>query len=100
MAMASGIGSGFGNQIRQVSRSIDRSMAELGSQSIPVSATSGSAMSGRSSSGTVFANSIASAVREGLHGAAVYLNGQKVGYLITRAQNKTTVARGKSQLYL
>lgn len=99
-AMASNIGSGFGNQIRQVSRDIDRSMAELGSQSIPASSSSASGMSGRNSSGTVFANSIASAVREGLHGAAVYLNGQKVGYLITRAQNKTTVARGKSQLYL
>lgn len=99
-AMASNIGSGFGNQIRQVSRDIDRSMAELGSQSIPASASSASGMSGRNNSGTVFANSIASAVREGLHGAAVYLNGQKVGYLITRAQNKTTVARGKSQLYL
>ena len=99
-AMASNIGSGFGNQIRQVSRDIDRSMAELGSQSIPASASSANGMSGRNNSGTVFANSIASAVRDGLHGAAVYLNGQKVGYLITRAQNKTTVARGKSQLYL
>lgn len=45
-------------------------------------------------------DSIAAAIRGALDGAAVYLNGQRVGNLVTRQQNNTAIARGQSQVYI
>ena len=52
------------------------------------------------SSGTESAAALGAAVREALEGAAVYLNGRKVGTLITQQQNNTAIARGQSPVYI
>lgn len=49
---------------------------------------------------SVVAESLAAAVRTALDGASVYLNGQRVGSLVTRQQNNAAVARGQSQVYV
>lgn len=46
------------------------------------------------------AAAIAAAVQSALDGAAVYLNGRKVGNLITQQQNQTAIARGQSPVYI
>lgn len=61
---------------------------------------SGSTRPGGVSSGTESAAAIGAAVREALEGAAVYLNGRKVGTLITQQQNNTAIARGQSPVYI
>ena len=43
---------------------------------------------------------VGAAVRSALDGAAVYLNGRKVGNLITQQQNQTAIARGQSPAYI
>lgn len=50
--------------------------------------------------GSPGAEAIAAAVRTALDGAAVYLNGRKVGNLITQRQNQTAIARGQSTVYI
>lgn len=50
--------------------------------------------------GSPGAEAIAAAVRSALDGAAVYLNGRKVGNLITQQQNQTAIARGQSSVYI
>ena len=61
---------------------------------------SGASRSGGVSSGTESAAAIAAAVKDALHGASVYLNGRKVGTLVTQSQNASAVARGQSQVYV
>lgn len=61
---------------------------------------SGTSRPGGVSSGTESAAAIAAAVRDALHGASVYLNGRKVGTLVTQSQNASAVARGRSQVYV
>lgn len=90
--MALGIGEGFGDELGSVQRQIDRGMAGL----IPdvsgnVSVAGGSAVSGYASSG---AADFAGAISRALNGAAVYMDGRKVGQLITRQQNNTIRANG------
>lgn len=90
--MALGIGEGFGDELGSVQRQIDRDMAGL----IPdvsgnVSVAGGSAVSGYASSG---AADFAGAISKALNGAAVYMDGRKVGQLITRQQNNTIRANG------
>lgn len=60
------------------------------------------ARSGRGAAGGsgTEAAAIAEAVRSALEGAAVYLNGRKVGNLITAQQNSSAVARGQGQVYV
>ena len=95
--MALGLGQGFGEEMRDVQRQINRSMAGLVAPSMTygVAATSAST-GGADTSGTA----IAAAIRGALDGAAVYLNGQRVGNLVTRQQNNTAIARGQSQVYI
>ena len=50
--------------------------------------------------GSPGAEAIAAAVRTALEGSAVYLNGQRVGNLVTRQQNNAAIARGQSQVYI
>ena len=90
--MALGIGEGFGDELGSVQRQIDRDMAGM----IPdvsgnVSVAGGSAVSGYASSG---AADFAGAISRALNGAAVYMDGRKVGQLITRQQNNTIRANG------
>lgn len=63
-------------------------------------AWSGPSSSRGGSNRTESAAAIGAAVREALEGAAVYLNGRKVGNLITQQQNNTAVARGQSPVYI
>ena len=63
-------------------------------------AWSGESRSRGGSGGTESAAALGAAVREALDGAAVYLNGRKVGTLITQQQNNTAIARGQSPVYI
>lgn len=53
-----------------------------------------------SSGGNLGAEAIAAAVKSALQGSSVYLNGRKVGTLVTQSQNATAIARGQSQVYV
>lgn len=100
--MALGLGEGFGDEMRSVQNNINRSMAELSSPelnaayNVSTAASSGGAAQYQDAT----ANVIAAAVQAALQGAAVYLNGRRVGSLITQQQNASAVARGQSQVYL
>ena len=97
--MALGLGEGFAGEMRGVQRQIDRSMAGLVAPTMTygvTAATSAPVYSGGDSIGT----SVGAAVRAALDGAAVYLNGRKVGNLITQQQNQTAIARGQSPVYI
>lgn len=95
--MALGIGEGFAGEMRGVQRQIDRSMSGLVAPTMTYGVT---AASTTSPSGDGIGASVGAAVRAALDGAAVYLNGRKVGNLITQQQNQTTIARGQSQAYI
>lgn len=94
---AMGIGVGFSNEMRNVQRQIDRSMSGLVAPTMTYGVTAASATS---PSGDTIGASVGAAVRAALDGAAVYLNGRKVGNLITQQQNQTTIARGQSPAYI
>lgn len=101
--MAQGIGVGFTEEMAQVTRQVNQSMAQLSeppvSGSVPASARlAGSAAAETGSAGS--ADAIAAAVRSALQGAGVYLNGRRVGVLVTQSQNSAAVARGQSQVYV
>ena len=55
---------------------------------------------GAGTGGGLNADALAAAVRAALDGAAVYLNGRKVGNLITQQQNQKVIARGQSPVYI
>lgn len=95
--MALGLGQGFGGEMRDVQRQINRSMADLVAPSMTYGVTATTASTG---GGNMAGDSIAAAIRGALDGAAVYLNGQRVGNLVTRQQNNTAIARGQSQVYI
>lgn len=94
---AMGIGVGFSNEMRNVQRQIDRSMSGLVAPTMTYGVTAASATS---PSGDSIGASVGAAVRAALDGAAVYLNGRKVGNLITQQQNQTAIARGQSPVYI
>lgn len=94
---AMGIGVGFSNEMRNVQRQIDRSMSGLVAPTMTYGVT---AASNTSPSGDTIGASVGAAVRAALDGAAVYLNGRKVGNLITQQQNQTAIARGQSPVYI
>ena len=95
---AMGIGVGFSNEMRNVQRQIDRSMSGLVAPTMTYGVTA--ATSATSPSGDSIGASVGAAVRAALDGAAVYLNGRKVGNLITQQQNQTAIARGQSPVYI
>lgn len=95
--MALGLGEGFAGEMRGVQRQIDRSMSGLVAPTMTYGVTAASATS---PSGDSIGASVGAAVRAALDGAAVYLNGRKVGNLITQQQNQTTIARGQSPAYI
>lgn len=94
---AMGIGVGFSNEMRNVQRQIDRSMSGLVAPTMTYGVTAASASS---PSGDTIGAAVGAAVRAALDGAAVYLNGRKVGNLITQQQNQTAIARGQSPVYI
>ena len=87
--MALGLGEGFDGEMGAVERSINRSMANL----IPdVSGTV--KVNGTTASATSAASDITGAIANALSGAVVYMDGRKVGQLITRQQNNSIRANG------
>lgn len=90
--MGLGIGEGFENSMGTVQREINRAMGGLlPDVSGNVSVTGSTASSGGVGSG---AADFAGAISRALSGAAVYMNGRKVGQLITKQQNNTIRANG------
>ena len=96
---AMGIGVGFSNEMRNVQRQIDRSMSGLVAPTMTYGVTAATSAPVYSGGDTIGA-SVGAAVRSALDGAAVYLNGRKVGNLITQQQNQTAIARGQSPVYI
>lgn len=96
--MALGLGEGFAGEMRGVQRQIDRSMSGLVAPTMTYGVTA--ATSATSPSGDSIGASVGAAVRAALDGAAVYLNGRKVGNLIIQQQNQTAIARGQSPVYI
>lgn len=96
---AMGIGVGFSNEMRNVQRQIDRSMSGLVAPTMTYGVTAATSAPVYSGGDTIGA-SVGAAVRAALDGAAVYLNGRKVGNLITQQQNQTAIARGQSPVYI
>lgn len=97
--MALGLGEGFAGEMRGVQRQIDRSMAGLVAPTMTYGVTAATSAPVYSGGDTIGA-SVGAAVRAALDGAAVYLNGRKVGNLITQQQNQTAIARGQSSVYI
>ena len=90
---AEGIGVGFSDQIGAVSRQIKSDMGKIipATESGAVAVRSGG--TGRASGAS---SDMVAAFKEALSGAAVYMDGKRVGSLLTNAQNNTTRARGQS----
>lgn len=97
--MALGLGEGFAGEMRGVQRQIDRSMSGLVAPTMTYGVTAATSAPVYSGGDTIGA-SVGAAVRSALDGAAVYLNGRKVGNLITQQQNQTAIARGQSPVYI
>lgn len=97
--MALGLGEGFAGEMRGVQRQIDRSMAGLVAPTMTYGVTAATSAPVYSGGDTIGA-AVGAAVRSALDGAAVYLNGRKVGNLITQQQNQTAIARGQSPVYI
>ena len=89
--MALGLGVGFEDEIGDVERDINSSVAGL----VPTSSGGGIAIG--TSYGGQSAN-FANAIKAALNGCAVVMDGKKVGTLITNMQNNTTRARGAAVL--
>lgn len=87
--MALGLGKGFDGEMGAVERSINRSMANL----LP-DVSSSVKVKGATASGTSAASDITGAIANALSGAVVYMDGRKVGQLITRQQNNSIRANG------
>lgn len=97
--MALGLGEGFAGEMRGVQRQIDRSMSGLVAPTMTYGVTAATSAPVYSGGDTIGA-AVGAAVRAALDGAAVYLNGRKVGNLITQQQNQTAIARGQSPVYI
>lgn len=89
--MALGIGEGFTDEMGTVERQLNRAMSGLAPSVSGSVSLSGSAAGGGSSG---VGADIGAAVSRALNGAIVYMDGRKVGQLITRQQNNTIRANG------
>lgn len=86
--MAAGLGVGWDDEFGSIQRQVDRSMAGL------IPDVSGSvSVNGSASAGTM-GTDIGAAITSALSGAVVYMDGRKVGKLITRTQNQSIRAAG------
>lgn len=89
--MALGVGEGFADEMGTVERQLNRAMSGLApSVSGSVSVSGSTAGGGSSGVGA----DIGASVSRALNGAIVYMDGRKVGQLITRQQNNTIRANG------
>lgn len=89
--MALGVGEGFADEMGVVERQLNRAMSGLAPSVSGSVSVSGSAAGGGSSS---VGADIGAAVSRALNGAIVYMDGRKVGQLITKQQNNTIRANG------
>ena len=89
--MALGVGEGFADEMGVVERQLNRAMSGLAPSVSGSVSVSGSAAGGGSSG---VGADIGAAVSRALNGAIVYMDGRKVGQLITRQQNNTIRANG------
>ena len=89
--MALGVGEGFADEMGVVERQLNRAMSGL-VPSVSGNVSVSGSMTGGGSSGV--GADIGAAVSRALNGAIVYMDGRKVGQLITRQQNNTIRANG------
>lgn len=89
--MALGVGEGFADEMGVVERQLNRAMSGLAPSVSGSVSVSGSAAGGGSSG---VGADIGAAVSRALNGAIVYMDGRKVGQLITKQQNNTIRANG------
>ena len=89
---AEGIGVGFSDQIGAVSRQIKSDMGKI----IPAAESGAVAVRSGTGGASGASSDMVAAFKEALSGAAVYMDGKRVGSLLTNAQNNTTRARGQS----
>ena len=87
--MALGVGAGFEDEMGTIERQLNRAMNGL------VPEVSGNvSMSGTSAGALISGYDIGVSISRALNGAAVYMDGRKVGKLITRQQNNGIRAAG------
>lgn len=93
--LAQGVGVGFVGEMSAVQRRINSSMAELtaNAANVPNSGTISPAIA-PASGGALSVDSMAASIREALNGAAVYMDGRKVGRLVTVRQKSNERAMG------
>ncbi len=89
--MALGVGEGFADEMGTVERQLNRAMSGL-APSVSGSVSVSGSTTGGGSSGV--GADIGAAVSRALNGAIVYMDGRKVGQLITKQQNNTIRANG------
>lgn len=89
--MALGVGEGFADEMGTVERQLNRAMSGL-APSVSGSVSVSGSTTGGGSSGV--GADIGTAVSRALNGAIVYMDGRKVGQLITKQQNNTIRANG------
>ena len=93
--MAEGLGQGFGDEMGTVQRSIRRSMAELAGNAggtVRLETVPAAGAGVYSTSGGNSPDSIAAALQRALEGMDVYLDGRRVGQLVTGWQNNDNKA--------
>ena len=96
--MALGLGVGFEDEIGSIQDDIDRSVAGLVPSTNSTVSLSASGSSTWASGNTGSAAALAAAIKSALNGAAVVMDGRKVGSLVTNSINNTTRARGAAVL--
>lgn len=93
--MAEGLEQGFGDEMGAVQRSIDRSMAELAGNArgtVRMEAVPANGLEPAGTANSSGTDSIVTALRQALEGMDVYLDGRRVGQLVSSWQNNDNKA--------
>ena len=93
--MALGIGVGFDDALGAVERDMSASMSSL----VPTASANIGVRTALSGGAAGNASMLATAIKDALGGAGVYMDGRKVGNLVTNSQNSTAMIRGASPVY-
>ena len=91
--MAEGLAVGFGNEMSDVQRRIDRSMASL-IPDVPAPGVQPGGMASGGIGGNGSNSDLAAAFQAAMSGMAVYMSGRKVGSLVTLQQGRDQRAAG------
>ena len=95
---AIGVDRGTGGLMKSVDSavsSVKRDLSGISGVNVPIQGTGFSAGGG----GGLSAADMAQAVKQALQGAGVYMDGRRVGQLVTTQQNNNTRARGAAPAY-